>query len=151
MSGESRSCLASRDGSLLLSAALFVEAQSAFAVVLLTFFLTGHVAAGPLVASTHLTVRRRSSQSVICSGGNWKAILATLHFTGCILKATMTSDFKVTVMSLAQPAWRCPTYGEPESQDQTGITSKGRTDSKRIDVVSSCARNLHLTVYLSEV
>lgn len=78
--------------------------------MLLTFFLTGHVAAWPLMVSTHLTVRRRSSQSVTCSGGSWKAILATLHLTGCLLKVTATSDFKVTVMSLVQPAWRCPTY-----------------------------------------
>lgn len=115
--------------------------------MLLTFFFTGHVAAGLLTASTHLTVRRRSSQSVTCSGRCWKAILATLHFTGCILKVTATSDFKVTVMSLAQPAWRCPTLGEAECQDQTGVTSKGRINSKGVDVVSSCAMNLHLTVY----
>lgn len=81
----------------------------AFAAVLLTFLLTGHIAASPLVASTHLTVCRRSSQSETCSAGSWKEILATLHFTSCAWQVTATSDFKVTVMSLAQPAWRCPT------------------------------------------
>lgn len=96
--------------------------------MLLTFFLTGHVAAWPLVVSTHLMVRRRSSQSVTCSGGSWKAILATLHLTGCLLKVTATSDFKVTVMSLVQPAWRCPTYSrEPiklESATRAGPAAR---------------------------
>ena len=109
MSGGGRNCLASRDGSLLPLAVLLVDAQLAFAIVLLTFFLTGHVAAGPLMASTHLTVCRQSSQSGTCSGSSCKAIRATLHLTGCFLKATAMSDLRVTVMFLAQPAWRCPT------------------------------------------
>lgn len=108
VSRGSRSCSASGDG---VTVVLFVKAGLAFfAVLLLTFSFSGHVAAGCfLVVSFHVTMRIVSSQSLTFICGSSKLISATLHFTRCLLKVAGTSDFKVTVMLLAQPGWRCPT------------------------------------------
>lgn len=58
---------------------------------------------------SHCTVFFRSSQSATCSNGCWNSTTQILHFIDLLVRVTGWVEVKVTVTSLEQPAWRCPT------------------------------------------
>lgn len=73
---------------------------------------------------SHCTVLCRSSQSATCSTGCWNSTWTTLHFIGWLVRVTGILEQKVTVTSLEQPAWRCPTWREKNTFLITNLTVK---------------------------
>lgn len=66
--------------------------------------------------SSHCTVLFRSSQSTTWSRGSWNSTWQILHLINWLPRRTGSFEEKVTVTSLEQPAWMCPTC-EPKQFD----------------------------------
>lgn len=60
-------------------------------------------------ALSHCTVLCWSSQSGTSSTGWWNSTWESLHLIGWLVRVTDWLEQKVTVTSLEQPEWRCPT------------------------------------------
>lgn len=68
-----------------------------------------------------------SSQSATGSTRSWDSSWQTLHPTGLLVRVTGRSDLKVTVISLEQLAWRCPTCNkQPEKLSWSHSTNSTR-------------------------